>query len=112
MEVRVSALGKTVLSREMKNISMGGLFLIVGEKFPLSTDCQLTIILGGGESQARIETQSKVVRVTDEGMAFRFVEILGTESFNHLRNLVLYNAPDAQRLEEEIEKRLGDKPRK
>lgn len=112
MEVQVSALGKMVFSREMKNISMGGLFLVTGETFPVGTDCRVIILLGGAESPSRIEIQGRVVRVTDEGMAFHFEEFLGAESFHHLRNLVLYNAPDAKRLEEEIENRLGSKPPK
>ncbi|MCX5905746.1 MAG: PilZ domain-containing protein [Deltaproteobacteria bacterium] len=102
VEVRVSALGRNILSRETKNISMSGMFLVAAENFPTGTGCQLTILLGDPGSQERIDINGKVVRVTQEGMAFHFEEILGAESYNHLRNLVLYNAPDAERLLREI----------
>ena len=111
MEVRVSALGRNILSREMKNISMSGMFLVAAENFPTGTGCQLTILLGGRGSQERIDINGKVVRVTQEGMAFHFEEILGVESYNHLRNLVLYNAPDAERLVREIGGSRGIKVR-
>ncbi len=112
MRVEVTAGKKTILSPGLKNISMGGLFLISPEKLTVGSDCQVVIFLEDPKRQGRITARGKTVRVTEEGMAIHFEEIIGPESYHHLRNLVLYNAPDAERLEKEIEDHIGVKPKK
>jgi len=112
MRVEITAGGKTVFSSHLKNISMGGLFLISPEKLPLGSDCQMAIFLEDPKRQDRITARGKIVRVTEEGMAIHFEEIIGPESYHHLRNLVLYNALDAEKLEKEIEDRIGMKRQK
>lgn len=112
MRVEVTAGKKTILSSQLKNISMGGLFLISPEKLPVGADCQVDILLEDPTRQDRITARGKTVRVAEEGMAIHFQEIIGPESYHHLRNLVLYNAPDAEKVEKEIEDHIGIKPKK
>ncbi len=108
MEVQVLSRNSLILSPSTKDVSMNGLFMITEKKLPVGSECQLTIFLGGRESQERIEIAARVVRETNEGMALQFKEFMGTNSFSHLRNLVLYNAQDAEKIENEID-RAGKK---
>jgi hypothetical protein len=79
------------------------------EKFPVGTDCHLTIFLGGRKSRQRIKLRGKVVRAEERGMAFTFHEIMGSDSFAHLRTLILYNSPEARCVEKEFKTHLGIK---
>ena len=112
MKVQVTSGKKTIFSPHLKNVSMSGIFLISAETLPVGSECQVTIFLEARENQERIETRGKVMRVTEEGMAIHFEEIIGPESYHHLRNLVLYNAPNAEKVEKEIEDHIGIKPKK
>ncbi len=40
-----------------------------------------------------------------------FTSILGLESFEHLRNLVYYNAPDVEQVEQEFTAHVGIRKR-
>jgi len=42
-----------------------------------------------------------------DGMAFVFSKILGLESFEHLRNMVFYNAPNVEQVEDEFTSHTG-----
>jgi hypothetical protein len=52
-----------------------------------------------------------VVAHLPDGMAFVFTSILGLESFEHLRNLVCYNAPDVEQVERELTAHVGIRKR-
>ena len=112
MEAEVKSGKSTILGHLTKDISLSGLFLTSEKKFPVDTDCQLTIFLGGPKSQQRIKIKGKVVRVEERGMAFAFHEIMGSDSFAHLRTLILYNSPEARSVEKEFKTHLGIKQRK
>ena len=112
MRVQVTSGKKTIFSPQLKNVSMSGIFLISPEKLPAGSECQVAIFLEARENQERIEARGKVIRIDDAGMAIHFEEIIGPESYHHLRNLVLYNAPNAEKMEKEIEDHIGIKPKK
>jgi hypothetical protein len=112
MEVEVKSCKSIILSHLTKDISLNGLFLASEEKFPVNTDCLLTIFLGGRKSQQRIKLKGKVVRVEERGMAFAFHEITGSDSLAHLRTLISYNSPEAQSVQKEFKTHLGIKRRK
>jgi len=112
LEVEVKSGKSTILGHLTKDVSMNGLFLTSEEKFPVDTDCHLIIFLGGRESRQRIKLKGKVVRMEERGMAFAFHEIMGSDSFAHLRTLILYNSPKARSVEKEFKTHFGIKPRK
>lgn len=112
MEVEVKSGRSTILGHLTKDVSLNGLFLTSEKKFPVDTDCHLTIFLGGRKSRERIKLKGKVVRVEERGIAFAFHEILGSDSFAHLRTLILYNSPKARSAEKEFKSHLGIKRRK
>jgi hypothetical protein len=112
MEAEVVSGKSTILGQLTKDISMNGLFLSSEEKFPLGTDCYLIIFLGRRKNRHRIKLKAKVVRAEERGMAFTFHEIMGSDSFAHLRTLILYNSPAARCVEKEFKAHLGIKRRK
>ena len=78
----------------------------------LGTRVELTLFLGGRAEGVKIEIEGKVARIADEGFAVRFTQIVGAESFEHLRNLVLYNAADdMDNVQRELDEHLGLKPK-
>jgi hypothetical protein len=89
------------------NLSMKGLLLRTQDVLAQDTLCTLRIILGEGAAEVRAEAQ--VVRIYPGAIAFQFSRILGTESFEHLRQLVIYNAPDADQVESELHEHTGIK---
>jgi hypothetical protein len=111
LEAEVITGQSTIRVHHTKDISMNGIFLVAEEKLSLHTNCYLTLFLGDRQSQQQIKVRGRVVRLEDEGMAFFFEEILGAESYIQLRNLLLYNAPDTEIVEEEVETHLGIKRR-
>lgn len=93
---------------ETHDISMAGVLLggVAPGLLP-GQPCQVVLRLHEGLDEIRIETAGEVVRVNGGGIAIRFTEILGIESYEHLRALILYNADDADRVEEEMSHHRG-----
>lgn len=101
-----------VVSGWVRNVNMKGLFLDCDKQLAVGTDCNVALFLDGPNIQPCIKARSNIVRVEDDGMAIEFTEILGAESFNHLRNLVLYNSStETERVEQELRDHLGLKRR-
>lgn len=76
------------------------------------TLCQVTLLLGEPQNQLTIKAKDRRVRVDDSGMGIEITDIL-RESFDHMRNLVMYNlAGDTEKVEKEFKSHLGLKRRK
>jgi hypothetical protein len=87
------------------SLSMKGMSIQSEERLPVGTECEITIVLVEGE--AEIQVLGTVVVHLADGMAFLFSKILGLESFEHLRNLVFYNARDVEQVENEFTAHTG-----
>ena len=112
IEAQVTGGDAPMLRGPVRNVSMNGLFLLCDHPLPIDTDCRLTLLLGDAENQTCINARGIVRRLEDTGMGIEFSHILGLESFNHLRNLVLYNAStDAVQVEQEFKHHVGLKRR-
>lgn len=96
---------------QAQNVSRKGVSLLCDNPLPVGSDCKLSLLLGGKEDPVRIDVGGKVARVDETGMGLEITEIVGMESFEHLRNLVLYNSSDTDRVEEEFQEHLGLKQR-
>lgn len=93
-------------------VSMNGLFIECENPFPLGTHCVVTLLVSGQGSDVLVHARGKITFVNEAGMAAQLVSHLGMESYNHLRNLVLYNAAEeSEQVETEIRRHL-DKIRK
>jgi hypothetical protein len=93
----------------IKDVSMNGLYLLCDHPLPTGSDCQVAIVLGGSESPVKIEVKAKVARTDTHGMGLEITEIIGLESFEHLRNLVRYNSASVEQVEQEFSEHVGIK---
>ncbi len=87
------------------DLSMNGLFAVASRSFPVGTPCEIVVHLGSAEPE-RIVVRGRVARVAEHGFAVTFDEI-DIASYDHLQNLVRYNAPDLNRVERELNQHLG-----
>lgn len=99
----------TLSASQTHSLSMKGMSIQSAERLPVGTECEITIVLVEGE--AEIQVLGTVVAHLADGMAFLFTKILGLESFEHLRNLVFYNAQDVEQVETEFTSHTGIKKR-
>jgi hypothetical protein len=93
-------LGKTT------DISLKGLYVTSQQSLPVDATCHITLRLGPQEHPIRIAIEGTVVRTTDEGMAIE-INRVPPDSFSHLHNLVIYNAQDTNRIDEELHNRVS-----
>jgi len=105
MQVELTAAGGTVTGTT-RDVSMNGLFIACDKPFPEGTTCYVSLALA---PEATIAARGTVARSVAAGMAVHFTEVLGIDSFEHLRNLVLANSGDTSTVEQEISAHLGIK---
>lgn len=103
----VLAQGQPVPCTAITTLSLNGMYAETQQALPGGTECEITISLL--EHEIEIGLLATVVRNYPDGIAFKFTKILGPESYEHLRNLVLYNASDTDQVESEFETHAGIK---
>jgi hypothetical protein len=106
-EVEVRAQGRSIQSREGIDISMSGIRLSTREAVPpAETPCQVRIALGGSENPVIIDAKGKLVRSQEGSMAVEFTE-LDLDSYHHLQLVIVNNADDPERAEQEFSAHWG-----
>ena len=93
----------------ISTLSMNGMFAKTTAPLTVGTECLITIALV--EHEIEIELLGTVVHCHPDGLAFQFIKIFGPESYEHLRNLVLYNADNTDAVENEFNTHAGIKRR-
>lgn len=88
---------------ELANLSIGGCLVPLEEDIIEGTRCTITIRLAGGLGNTSVNVTGEVVRYDKEYAAIKFTRINPDDLF-HLQNLIRYNAPDSEKIEEEIRK--------
>jgi hypothetical protein len=102
--------GETVIAgAPTHSLSLKGMSIQTDQRLPVGTACEFTIVLVAGEVE--IQAEGTVVNHLSDGMAFIFNKIIGLESFEHLRNLVYYNAQDVEQVESEFSSHAGIRKR-
>jgi hypothetical protein len=89
-------------------LSMNGMFVRCAGRLPMGAPCRVQLTLGDGA--VRVEIEGRIATHAPEGMGIAFVGV-APEAFEHLKRLVLYHAPDVERVEAEIAGHLGIKDR-
>lgn len=97
---------------ETRDLSLNGFFVECDERLPVGYAGDMKLILHGGKEDVDIDVFGKVVRETADGIAVEITAIYGVDCFNHLRNLVLYNADDPEKTLEEFNSHTGLRPAK
>jgi len=108
VKVDVEAGTAATLTGEARDLSLNGFFLECTEPFAVGTECDVLLYLGEGPKALQIKAQGKVARKEKNGMGVQLTDI-AVESFEHLRNLIQYNAKDPQQVEKEFDSHLGIK---
>ncbi len=104
--------GDVVIQGELDNVSLNGLLLRCETMLPEHAPCRIFLHLDGGQGGPTIEAEGLVSRTETHKLAIQFTELIGNDSANHLRNLVLYNSGShAGRVEEEFEAHVGLYPK-
>lgn len=101
----VEVAGKPPLRGETRNLSLKGLMVLCDTLLPSDTECEVTILLEGGAIE--VKATGRVANVYEDGFAVQFETIQGVDSFQHLQNLVRFNADEVTPVEEEFGSHLG-----
>ena len=89
----------------MENLSLkGGFFRAEGAPAE-GLRCKVQMHLAGTE--VNVSVVGTVVRSGPAGCAIQFVEIMGIDSLEHLRNVILFNTNDPAQVEREFQDHLG-----
>jgi hypothetical protein len=95
----------------INDLSLKGVFVQCESPFVIGDMVSVLMRLGasGKEDDApTIACEGRVLRVEGDGIAVCFNTIMGPDSYNHLRNVILYNAGDPERAAEEIASFLAE----
>lgn len=111
VEIQVRGEDRLTVQARTCDLSLRGVRVARLADVRAGQDCELRLLLGEGEGAVRVEILGRVVRCGEDDVGIEFLGLHGAESLDHLRRLVLHNAPDAHRAEEEIRGHRGLKPR-
>ncbi len=92
----------------MENLSLKGGFFRTASPPPEGAVVDVRLHLDGTE--VTVHAQGFVVRAGPAGCAIQFTEIIGVDSLEHLRNLILFNTHDPHQVEREFHDHLGLRP--
>jgi hypothetical protein len=94
-------------SGSTKDVSLNGCFIPSDSPPAEGTTCTATLYIDGRDGVIRVGANAEVISHRQGGFALHFHELLELDSYEHLRNLVLYNAEDPNQAECEFDSHLG-----
>nr|WP_321465367.1 PilZ domain-containing protein [uncultured Desulfobulbus sp.] len=95
-------IGEDIFSlKTIDNLSVGGCSLEIAGTVPIGTECRLWIPLDSTNPGLGVDVSGVVLRADEKSLGIRF-DTITPESLFHLHNLIRYNAPDPDRIDEEI----------
>jgi hypothetical protein len=100
-EVRISTEEGVLVSNLLRDISLGGAFVLVTPALNPGAACSVQLDLIGGASLLRITVEAEVLRVDPEGMALKFTNI-DVDSLIHLKHFIKVHSADPNLVEEEF----------
>jgi hypothetical protein len=106
IEAEIEAAGGRVCGTT-RDLSLKGMFVHVSQSFPEGSTCSVLMRLDGQAGAVAVRAKGYVSRASSDGMAIEFTDIIGLDSWDHLRGLVLLNAADSQRAQEQLASHLG-----
>lgn len=104
----VSVDGTRLPDGTIESLSLKGGFFRTGA--PPAEGARVDVRLHLEGTEVEVHTQGHVVRVSAEGAAIQFDEIVGVDSLEHLRNLILFNSHNPTQVEQEFHQHLGLRP--
>jgi hypothetical protein len=105
-DVEVFVEGRVLRSDQGVNISMRGMhFSVVDPALP-GAPCRVVVRLNNDDLPMIIEAKGKIVRSEPGNLAVEFTE-LDLDGYHHLRQLILLNADDPEKAEQEFTAHWG-----
>lgn len=92
-EIEVLCEDREPIRATTQNLSVSGLFAACTPRLPVGTACTVRVLRDAPTDVAGLEATGRVIRVADDGMAIELIE-MSLESYERMRNLVLYQAVD------------------
>jgi len=104
-EIRLATDTQRISASRMRNISLGGMFVVTEETLPLDSLCEVEIDLIGPASLLRIRLEADVIRVEPGGIAIKFTK-MDMDSLVHLKHLITVHAGSPEIIDEEYYRTL------
>jgi PilZ domain len=105
LKAEVTAQGKVHRDGTMENLSLKGAFFRAAN--PPAEGDSVDILLRLDGTDIMVHARGFVVRAGPAGCALQFTEIIGLDSLEHLRNLILFNSHNPHQVEQEFHDHLG-----
>ena len=99
--VTLTAGEKVAKVHGIRDISLGGAFIITEDTLPEKSMCELTLSLIGPATLLRIEIEAEVLRSEEEGIAVKFARI-DLDGLVHLKHFIAVHALDPEAVEREF----------
>lgn len=96
-----------ILAGSTKDVSLNGCFVPSATPPADGVRCTVTLYIDGRGGAIQVKANAEVIRTRNEGFALHFHELLELDSYEHLRNLILFNAEDPNQAETEFDSHLG-----
>ena len=109
VEFRITAtvrVGELLIEGTVDNLSLRGMFVTTDQKAPAGQEAEIVIALNDHADNELI-INGRVARVTSDGIALVFSK-MDFDSYVHLKNVVMFNAGDANKIQKEMEIFLDD----
>ena len=106
MKAELIISGQIIKIDTIDNLSIGGCLLEYDEQVQPKTACEVNILMSGTRSKLKVSLSGEIIRSETDRVAVKFIEIT-PDSLYHLQNIVRYNAPDVDVIEEEIRNHPG-----
>jgi len=110
IHAEISAAGGTV-SGLTRDVSIKGVFILTDQLLPEGSTCSVLLRLDGQRSGGGVRATGYVSRAVAEGIAIEFTAVIGLDSWDHLRGLVMLNAEDVGRAQSQLAGHVGLRPR-
>ena len=91
---------------QVNNLSVGGCLLEMNDIFEAGTPCRFWLPLEPADPDLGVEVSGEIVRCEEGAVSVRFTRIT-PESLFHLQNIIRYNTPDPDRIDDEIGEHPG-----
>jgi hypothetical protein len=106
VEVEVTGAGGSAQGTT-RDLSLAGMFVRTDQPIPEGSTCTATLFIDARAGTMQVQVQGQVLRSGAGGMAIGFDAVLGLESWEHLRNLILLNAVEPAQAHAEFSRHLG-----
>jgi c-di-GMP-binding flagellar brake protein YcgR len=101
IEVRVMTAETELVSEQLRDISLGGAFILTDTPPPVGSICEVNFTIDGPSSLLNIRVDGEIIRSDEDGMAVRFTKV-DLDSLLYLRHLIGLHSGEPTKIDEEF----------